>query len=189
LDGGPPAFPRGFTCPAVLWIQPAIVGFRVRGSHPLWPAFPCRSPNLSSPPAVRTPSAPRAARASLQSTVNDEQLTYRAWRDVLNRPLCGHHNCQLSTVHCSLRFALRAERLVWPPPRSLATTCGISVDFFSSPYLDVSVRAVPHIWLFYSPYVGRVWPCRVSPFGDLRIWRLCAAPRSLSQLVTSFFGS
>ena len=34
---------------------------------------------------------------------------------------------------------------VWPLPRSLATTSGISVDFFSSPYLDVSVQAVPHV--------------------------------------------
>ena len=32
---------------------------------------------------------------------------------------------------------------VWPLPRSLATTYGISVDFSSSPYLDVSVQAVP----------------------------------------------
>ena len=37
---------------------------------------------------------------------------------------------------------------VWPLPCSLATTYGISVDFFSSPYLDVSVQAVPPIWLF-----------------------------------------
>ena len=37
--------------------------------------------------------------------------------------------------------------LVWPLPRSLATTSGISVDFFSSPYLDVSVQAVPLIYL------------------------------------------
>ena len=36
---------------------------------------------------------------------------------------------------------------VWPPPRSLATTSGISVDVFSSPYLDVSVQAVPLIYL------------------------------------------
>ena len=35
--------------------------------------------------------------------------------------------------------------LVWPVPRSLATTCGISFDFFSSPYLDVSVQAVPPV--------------------------------------------
>ena len=33
--------------------------------------------------------------------------------------------------------------LVWPPPRSLATTGGISVDVFSYPYLDVSVQGVP----------------------------------------------
>ena len=32
---------------------------------------------------------------------------------------------------------------VWPPPVSLATTPGISFDFFSSAYLDVSVRQVP----------------------------------------------
>ena len=38
--------------------------------------------------------------------------------------------------------------LVWPLPRSLATTYGISVDFSSSPYLDVSVQAVPLIQLW-----------------------------------------
>ena len=37
---------------------------------------------------------------------------------------------------------------VWPLPRSLATTGGISFDFFSSPYLDVSVQAVPHVHLW-----------------------------------------
>ena len=36
---------------------------------------------------------------------------------------------------------------VWPLPRSLATTSGISFDFSSLPYLDVSVQAVPHIYL------------------------------------------
>ena len=35
--------------------------------------------------------------------------------------------------------------LVWPLPRSLATTSGISVDFSSSPYLDVSVQEVPYV--------------------------------------------
>ena len=37
---------------------------------------------------------------------------------------------------------------VWPLPLSLATTRGISVDFFSSPYLDVSVREVSLIRLW-----------------------------------------
>ena len=74
--------------------------------------------------------------------------------------------------------------LVWPPPRSLATTCGISVDVFSSPYLDVSVQAVPHVRLFDSTHVDTVLPYRVSPFGDLRIkayLRLPEAFRSLSR--------
>ena len=43
--------------------------------------------------------------------------------------------------------------LVWPLPRSLATTSRISFDFFSSAYLDVSVQRVPfhtlwiHAWI------------------------------------------
>ena len=37
--------------------------------------------------------------------------------------------------------------VVWPLPLSLATTRGISFDFSSSPYLDVSVREVPHLHL------------------------------------------
>ena len=38
---------------------------------------------------------------------------------------------------------------VWPLPLSLATTRGISFDFSSSPYLDVSVREVPlaRLWI------------------------------------------
>ena len=38
---------------------------------------------------------------------------------------------------------------VWPSPISLATTLGISVDYSSSPYLDVSVQAVPFhkLWI------------------------------------------
>ena len=37
----------------------------------------------------------------------------------------------------------------WASPRSLATTCGVSVDFLSSGYLDVSVRQVrlPTLWI------------------------------------------
>ena len=73
---------------------------------------------------------------------------------------------------------------VWPPPRSLATTCGISVDVFSSPYLDVSVQAVPHHALFDSGMVDVVLPRRVSPFGNLRINAYLPLPeayRSLSR--------
>ena len=51
-------------------------------------------------------------------------------------------------LNVSVPYAVRTPSVflpkVWPPPRSLATTYGISVDVFSSPYLDVSVQAVPH---------------------------------------------
>ena len=78
---------------------------------------------------------------------------------------------------------------VWPLPRSLATTGGISVDFSSSPYLDVSVQAVPLICLCIQHMMTRLSSCRIAPFGHPRIYRSLTAPRGFSQLVTSFFGS
>ena len=73
---------------------------------------------------------------------------------------------------------------VWPLPRSLATTCGISVDVFSWPYLDVSVQAVPLVHLFDSMHVTGVLLQWVSPFGNLRIIGYLLLPvayRSLSR--------
>ena len=98
LEGGPPVFPPGFTCPAVLWIQLAVFTFRVHDFHILWLVFP-------------------------------------------------YHSARLPQCRNVVRTPKVLLPLVWPNPRSLATTCGISVDFFSSPYLDVSVQAVPHIYL------------------------------------------
>ena len=46
---------------------------------------------------------------------------------------------------------------VCPIPRSLATTGGISFDFSSSPYLDVSVQAVPLIQLCIHCIMTRVY--------------------------------
>ena len=40
LRGGPRSFPQGSTCLVVLWIPPCHSSFRLRGFHPLWPAFP-----------------------------------------------------------------------------------------------------------------------------------------------------
>ena len=75
--------------------------------------------------------------------------------------------------------------LVWPPPLSLATTRGISVDFFSSPYLDVSVQAVPLIRLWIQRMMTGRYSGRISPFRHPRInayLRLPVAYRSLSRL-------
>ena len=58
------------------------------------------------------------------------------------------HTLRLNYI---LHIAVRTPEVllppVWPLPLSLATTQGISVDVFSSPYLDVSVQAVPPIHL------------------------------------------
>ncbi len=74
--------------------------------------------------------------------------------------------------------------LVWPPPLSLATTRGISVDFFSSPYLDVSVQAVPLMHLCIQCMMTGHDSSRISPFGHPRLsayLRLPVAFRSLSR--------
>ena len=120
MEGGPPDFPRDSSCPAVLWIQPDYDPFQIRGSHTLWPAFPCRS---------------FKNRFSLKLSVTPKILLPS----------------------------------VWPLPLSLATTRGISVDVFSSPYLDVSVQAVPPIHLWIQCMVTGHDSGRVSPFGYPRI--------------------
>ena len=49
-----------------------------------------------------------------------------------------------------------ARTLVWAPPVSLAATPGIDFSFFSSGYLDVSVRRVPPICLWIQHMVVEV---------------------------------
>ena len=77
-----------------------------------------------------------------------------------------------------------ARITVWALPRSLAATYGIDVSFSSSPYLDVSVQAVPQVHLFCSMHVTGVLLQWVSPFGNLRITGYLLLPeayRSLSR--------
>ena len=73
---------------------------------------------------------------------------------------------------------------VWPLPRSLATTGGISVDVFSCPYLDVSVPGVPLIYLCIQYMIHGSSPC-VFPHSEICGYcahlRLPAAYRSLSR--------
>ena len=49
--------------------------------------------------------------------------------------------------------------LVWAPPISLATTLGITVVFFSSGYLDVSVPRVPLAYLSIQYAITRYYSC------------------------------
>ena len=75
----------------------------------------------------------------------------------------------------------------WAGPLSLAATQGISVDFFSSGYLDVSV---PRVCLYTLWIQIQILPKQwVSPFGNPRIKASLSAPRGLSQTTTSFIAS
>ena len=113
-------------------------------------------------------------------------LKYIAFR------LRGSHPLRQAFPDLSTKLVLRCDRpqpqrinpLVWPLPRSLATTYGISVDFSSSPYLDVSVQAVPRVHLFDSMHADWILSSRVAPFGNPRIDGYLLLPeayRSLSR--------
>ena len=72
-------------------------------------------------------------------------------------------------------------------PISLATTLGVSVDFLSYRYLDVSVPCVRSLYTMYSCQGDHCWPgfpIRISADQGL-----FTTPRSFSQCITSFFAS
>ena len=75
-------------------------------------------------------------------------------------------------------------KFYWPIPLSLATTNGVSIDFFSSGYLDVSVLQVRFLHLCIQCKITHKelgFPIRI--FSDQS---LHTAPRNLSQYTTSF---
>ena len=74
---------------------------------------------------------------------------------------------------------------VWAGPVSLAATPGISVDFSSSGYLDVSVPRLPPGRL-YSAAGSRALPLLGSPIRESADQRPFAPPRGLSQLAAPF---
>ena len=75
-------------------------------------------------------------------------LSYRFAYEALTLSCRASHPARLPLrITCAVRTPQVFLPTVWPPPRSLATTNGISVDVFSSGYLDVSVPRVPPAWL------------------------------------------
>ena len=71
---------------------------------------------------------------------------------------------------------------VCPLPRSLATTNGISFDVSSSPYLDVSVQAVPFLYLWIQYRIMRYEPHWVAPFRDPWIKGCLLLPKAFRSL-------
>ena len=75
-------------------------------------------------------------------------------------------------------FSPLTSSMVWPLPRSLAATYGISVDFFSCRYLDVSVPCVCP-----TPEGGTGPSARwVVPFGVRRIISCLLIPGNFRSL-------
>ena len=74
--------------------------------------------------------------------------------------------------------------LVWASSTSLAATTEITIVFFSCAYLDVSVQRVcpTQAWWYVFNIPG-------FPIQKSTNQKVFAPPRSLSQLITSFFAS
>ena len=92
----------------------------------------------------------------------------------------------LSKVNLSMLFRfLSSHRLAGPV--SLATTSGVSFDFLSCRYLDVSV---PRVRFFHPMYSDEdntyVLGCPIRIFSDQCLF---SAPRNFSQSITSFVAS
>ena len=82
-----------------------------------------------------------------------------------------------SAVPCTVHTPKVLLLPVWPLPLSLATTRGISFDFSSSSYLDVSVRRVPFIQLCIHCMIHTSSVCGF-PHSDICGSRLiCSSPQ------------
>ena len=100
-----------------------------------------------------------------------------------SRTQCQHTHTGLSPTMVRLsRLFWLLTKGHWPGPRSLATTNGVSVDFLSSGYLDVSVPRVRFLTLYIQVRIPLMrW---VPPFGHPGIkafWQLLRAFRSLTR--------
>ena len=70
-----------------------------------------------------------------------------------------------------------ARTMVWPLSISLAATLEIEFSFFSSPYLDVSVQAVPDVWLWIHHTTTEVFSARF-PHSDISgSMDICSSPK------------
>ena len=74
-------------------------------------------------------------------------------------------------VHSAALQPQPARELVWPLPRSLATTYGITFVFFSSSYLDVSVQRVGN----YCSQTFNLWGFPIRTRADQSV--VCTYPR------------
>ena len=120
----------------------------------------------------RTGLLPCLASLSRELPLQRSFVTSPGWRSNLE---AWPHNTSRSNA-----FSL-TRTWVWAPPRSLATTSGISVDVCSSGYLDVSVPRVAFDAVCVRAPMHGHGPVRVFPFGDLRLVSdICSLPQLIA---------
>ena len=94
--------------------------------------------------------------------------------------LCGRlsQNLSIRISESITRSEPRHARTpVWPLSISLAATLEIEFSFFSSPYLDVSVQAVPDVWLWIHHTTTEVFSARF-PHSDISgSMDICSSPK------------
>ena len=146
LEDGPPIFRQDFTCPALLFVSSVPHQFfRIRGYHPLWPAFPDRFAKTSVitnrllrfrsplPSESRLMSFPRATEI-FQFT----RFASHSYEFTMRYPKgrFPHSEISGSKLICQLPEAYRRLSRLSSPiiAKASATTFGISVDVFSSSY-------------------------------------------------------
>ena len=86
-------------------------------------------------------------------------------------------NSTNKSVHFCSPQPRYARITVWALPLSLAATYGIDVSFSSSPYLDVSVQAVPDVTLWIHVTTTEVFSARF-PHSDISgSMDICSSPK------------
>ena len=101
-----------------------------------------------------------------------EALTLYGW--------ASHPILLTSMIHVTVRTPNVLLLLVWPSPLSLATTRGISVDFFSSGYLDVSVPRVPYVTLWIHVTLHDSSPCGFPHSEICGSKLICSSPQLIA---------
>ena len=87
-------------------------------------------------------------------------------------------NLSAEVAESIMRSEPRNARIpVWPLPCSLAATYGIDVSFSSSPYLDVSVQAVPLRTLWIGVRMHTVFVCGFPHSDICGSMVMCTSPQ------------
>ena len=99
------------------------------------------------------PTSLRIPRARRYSGYRPRRLRF-VYRTITVSGQASHPVLLRSLLIAPVRTHTTLLQYVWPLPLSLATTSGISFDFSSSAYLDVSVRQVPlvKLWIHLTIY-------------------------------------